>query len=162
MSLHKYEAIFREINLDIERFNQLLAEEFRIAPLNASNSESYSVIANVPWDDQVWPCSDCPGVYILCAHHANDPNRLGAYIGKASLSNIGNRLWAHLNPHRADNIYRMNDLSGEPFIIEAVAAIGFRDPRTRALAPALEEFVISGVRERVHLLNGTGNATNVA
>lgn len=162
MNLHKYEPIFREINLDIERFNQLLAEEFRIAPLNASNSESYSVIANVPWDDQVWPCSDCPGVYILCAHHANDPSQLGAYIGKASLSNIGNRLWTHLNQYRVDNIYRMNDLSGEPFIIEAVAAIGFRDPRTRALAPALEEFVIAGVRERVHLLNGTGNSTNAA
>jgi hypothetical protein len=87
---------------------------------------------------------------------------LGAYIGKSSLNHIGSRLWAHLNPHRATDIYRMNDLSGEPFIIEAIAAIGLRDPRMRALASALEEFIIAGVRDRVHLLNGTGNATNVA
>lgn len=158
MSLERYEPIFREINLDIEKFNALLSEEFRIAPLNASNSESFSIIADVPWDDQVWPHHDCPGVYVLCARHENDPNRLGAYIGKASLSNIGNRVWAHLNPHRATNVYRMNNLSGESFIIEAVAAIGFRDPRTRALVSALEEFIIVGVRDRVHLLNGTGNA----
>ena len=162
MTLHKYEAIFREINLDIEEFNELLMEEFRIAPLNASNSESCSVIASVSWDDQVWPYKDLPGVYILCAHHESDPNRVGAYIGKASLSNMGYRLWAHLNPHRATDIYRMNDRSGEPFIIEAIVAIGFRDPRTTTLASALEEFIIASVRDRVHLLNATGNATNVA
>ena len=155
--LQRYENIFREINLDIEKFNVLLAEEFRIAPLNASNSESCSVIANIPWDDQMWQYKDLPGVYILCAHHQSDPSRLGTYIGKASLSNIGTRLWAHLNPHRATNIYRMSDPSGEPFIIEVIVAIGLRDPRMRALASALEEFIIAGVRKRVHLLNGTGN-----
>ena len=157
MILQKYEPIFREINLDIEKFNALLAEEFRIAPLNATNSESCSVIASVPWDEQVWPYKDFPGVYILCAVHQDDPNRLGAYIGKASLSNIGYRLWAHLNPHRATDIYRTNDRSGEPFIIEAIVAIGLRDPRARALASALEKFIITGVKDRVHLLNRTGN-----
>lgn len=157
MSLQKYEPIFSEINRDIDKFNALLVEEFRFAHLTASNSESCSIIANVPWNDQVWPYSGCPGVYILCAHSESDANRLGAYIGKASLTNIGNRLWAHLNPHRATNIYRMNDLAGDPFIIEAIAAIGFLDPRIRALASAMEEFIIAGVRDRVHLLNATGN-----
>jgi hypothetical protein len=155
--LQKYESIFSEINIEIEKFNTLLAEECRISPLNASDSESCSVIANIPWDDQVWPHKDFPGVYILCAYHQSDTSRLGAYIGKASLKYIGHRLWAHLNPHRTTNIYRMNDLSGEPFIIEAIVAIGLRNPRMRVLASSLEESIIAGVREHVHLLNGTGN-----
>ena len=158
MELQKYESIFGEINLDIEKFNALLAHEFRIAPLNTCNTESCSVIANIRWDDQVWPYKDLPGVYILCAHQQSDPGRLGAYLGKASLTNIGNRLWAHLNPYRANDIYQMKDRSGKPFIIEAIVAIGFRDPRMKALASALEEFIIAGVRNRVYLLNGTGNA----
>ncbi|MGI8437434.1 MAG: GIY-YIG nuclease family protein [Chthoniobacterales bacterium] len=157
MSAQKLEPIFIEINHGIELFNSFLADEFRIAPLNASNSESFSIIANVPWDDQVWPHSDCPGVYVLCAHDENDPSRRGAYIGKASLSNIGNRVWAHLNPHRATNTYRINGFSGESFIIEAIAAIGLRDLRTRAFASALEEFIIASVRDRVYLLNRIAN-----
>jgi hypothetical protein len=156
--MQKYESILREINLEIEKFNVLLVEEFRIVSLNASDSESCYVIADVPWSDQVWPQNQLfPGVYILCARHQTDSKRLGAYIGKASLNHIGSRLWAHLYPHSATNIYLMYDLSGEPFIIEAIVAIGLRDSRMRALATALEEFIIAGVRERVHLLNGTGN-----
>jgi hypothetical protein len=53
MILQKYENIFREINLDTEKFNALLAEEFRIAQLSASNSESCAVVANIAWNDQV-------------------------------------------------------------------------------------------------------------
>jgi hypothetical protein len=161
MPLCKYEPILQEINLTIERFNQFLADEFKIAPLNGSNAETCSVIIDIPWDDQVWPCKDGPGVYILCARNESDPDRLGAYVGKASLSNIGNRLWAHLNPHRITNSYRMNNGVGESFIIEAIAAIAFTDHRMRALVTALEEFIISGVKNRVHLLNRTGNATNL-
>src|SRR5438046_2875100 len=100
MTLEKYETIFREINRDIEKFNTLLAEQFRIAPLNVSNSESCGAIANVPWNNQVWPSQQTvPGVYILCAHQQSNPSRLAAYIGKSSLRHIGSRLHAHLYPH---------------------------------------------------------------
>jgi hypothetical protein len=158
MTLQKYGPIFREINLEVERFNGLLAQEFRIEPLDFSNSESWSVIANVPWDDQVWPHANSPGVYFLCAHHEGDPSRLGVYVGKATLSKIGNRIWTHLTSHRSSGVFRMNNLAGETFIVEAIGALAFRDSRSTALASALEEFIITGVRDRVHLLNGTGNS----
>ena len=156
MSITKYEPIFQEVNIDIQKFNLFLKDEFTIAPLDTSNPESCSVIANVPWDSQVWPGSGLPGVYILCAYQESRPDRLGAYIGKASLSNIGNRLWSHLNPYRSTGIYKRNDGSGEPFIIETIMAIAFRDLQMRPLVSALEEFVITGVQSRVHLLNSTG------
>ena len=156
--MEKYETIFREINLKIDNFNALLVPDFRVAHLDSTNPESYSVIANVHWDDQVWPCGDLPGVYFLCAYQEGDPAQLGVYVGKASWGKIGGRIWRHLNPHRAANIYRMNNAVGKPYIIEAIATIGFRDLRMRSMASALEEFIIAGVRDRVHLLNAMGNA----
>jgi hypothetical protein len=160
MILPKYDEIFRELNSEIGEFNSLLAEDVKIPFLDSSNPESCSVIANIPWDSQVWPCKDFPGVYILCGCQESEPGRLGAYIGKASLSNIGNRLWSHLNPHRSTDIYKLNDASGVPFVIEAIVAIGLQDPRMRVLASALEEALITGVKYRIHLLNGTGNSRN--
>jgi hypothetical protein len=125
MILSKYENIFREINLAIEKFNTLLAEEFRIVPLSTSNSDSCAVlIKGVLWKDQdCLPDRNFPGVYILCAHRQSDPNSLGAYIGKSSVNhNISMRLSAHLKRPDTTGIYRMNDRAGEPFVIEAIVA----------------------------------------
>jgi hypothetical protein len=121
------------------------------------------VIANVPWKDQVWPSNQAlPGVYVLFGHHQSDVARLGAYIGKSSLNHIGKRFYEWLRPHRATDVYLVHDRFGEPFVIEAIVAIGFRDPGMRAFASALEEFIIAGVRERIYLLNALGNSKNVA
>ena len=154
--MQKYECILREINVEIEKFNTLLAEGLRIAPLNVSNPESCLVIAGVPFEEQAWPYSGSPGVYICCAHDQNDPTRLGAYIGKSSRA-IGFRVWHHLNPHRATKIYQMKDRSGQIFIIEAIVCVGLLEPRMKTFASALEEFIIAGVKGRVHLLNRSGN-----
>ena len=141
MVLKKYENIIREINLAIEKFNLLLAEEFRIAPLIGSNTESCAVLAKgVPWKDQeCLPDRLHPGVYILCAHRQSDPNSLGAYLGKSSVgNNISMRLSARLKQPDTTGIYKMTNRAGEPFFIETIVAIGLRNPRMRVLASALE------------------------
>ncbi|MEP6671420.1 MAG: GIY-YIG nuclease family protein [Chthoniobacter sp.] len=161
MTIAKYENILSQINVDIDKFNNFLVEEFKIPHLQASNPEGVSVIANIPWDSHDWgrTFGGYPGVYLLCGYQETDPSRLGVYIGKASMGkNIGNRIWSHLQHHRSTAIYKANDSLGETFIIEAVAAIALYDPRMRALAPALEEFIICDVRDRVYLLNGVGNS----
>ena len=158
MDITKYDGILHEINAEIEQFNSLLTN-FRFPLLDATKPDSCFILANVPWDTpQIWPCSDRPGVYVLCAYQQGDPKRVAAYVGKASWNNIGDRIWSHLSrqPQHAQGIYTMNDLSGQTFIIEAIVAIGVLEARMRCLALALEEFIIDGVQTRVHLLNGTG------
>jgi hypothetical protein len=140
------------------RPNALLADDVRIAPLNTS-SESWFVAANVPYAKISHPYNPLPGVYILCACRQNDPLSVGAYVGKSSGARVamGWRLDNHFRPGKATNIHTMDDPSGVPYVIEAISAIGLRDPRMRTFAPALEEFIIAGVKERVHLLNCSGN-----
>jgi|ERR1051326_4669915 hypothetical protein len=154
----------REINAEIERFNSVLAK-FKFAPLDASDQSSWFIVAGVPWSKpQLWPSTDCPGVYVLCAHDEGAPERVAAYVGKASLQNMGAEIGAKLygSSQREKGIYTMMDLSGQTFVIEAVITTGVRDKSMRFLASALEEFIIDGVQEeingvpRVHLLNGTG------
>jgi hypothetical protein len=77
-SLQKYENLFRDVNGAIDSFNVLLAKEFKIEPVNASNPESCGDI------DKDWPSQQVlPGVYIVCGYHQKDANRLSAYIGKS-------------------------------------------------------------------------------
>jgi len=160
MPLKKYEPIFSEINAEIDRFNGLLAEPFRIPPIKASNSEEVAVIANVPWDDQTWgqTFGVYPGVYLLFGYQENAPLRLGLRVGKASFGeSIGKRLWRHLRYQEPSGIHRICDRFGEPFIIEAIIVVALRNPQTIPLAVALEEALIHGLRERVYLLNKVGN-----
>jgi len=164
MDISKYHSILREINAEIERFNSLLAK-FKFSPVDASDPDSWFIVAGVPWSKpQVWSGTDRPGVYVLCAHDEGAPERVAAYVGKASLQNMGAEIGPKLyrSPQREKGIYTMMDLLGQTFIIEAVITTGVRDTRMRFLASALEEFIIDGVQEtingvpRVHLLNGTG------
>ncbi len=158
MDAQKYETVLREINVEIEKFNALLVPEFRIAPLTTSG-QSWFVTVNVPSHKIAHPYNALPGVYVLCACRQSEPLSVGAYIGKSSGARVamGWRLDAHFRPGKTTNMYTMADPRGEPFLIEAISAIGFRDPRMRSFASALEEFIVAGVKDRVHLLNRTGN-----
>jgi hypothetical protein len=160
MNIAKYEVILDEINAEIGRFNAFLMPERRIPTLNPGDLDSMAVVANVPWEIQDWGMrfGGHPGVYALCGFQEDDPSRLGIYVGKASMKkNIGNRLWSHLQQHRSTAIYKTNDSTGRPFIIEIVIGIALRNPEMRAFAPSLEEFIICGVKDRVYLLNHVGN-----
>ena len=65
---------------------------------------------------------------------------------------MGARLDGYFRSGKATKLYRMDDRDGEPYLIEAISAIALRDARMRTFAPALEEFIIAGVRDSVHLL----------
>lgn len=157
--MQKYQIILGEINHEVDEFNLLLKDEFRIPHLSTSGESWFSVI-NLPYAKIAHPYNHFPGVYVLCASHESDPFRVAAYIGKSSGTKVamGWRLDSHFHPGKATNIYRMADPLGEPFIIEAICAIGLRDAKMRTFASALEEFIIDGVKGRVHLLNRSRNS----
>jgi len=158
--MQKYETLLGEINVEIKRFNALLADDVNLRiPLLTTSGESWYVTADVPFAKIAHPFNTLPGVYILCACRQSDPLSVGAYIGKSSGARtaMGARLDSWFRADKATKLYRMDDPGGEAYIIEAISAIGLRDPRMRTFASALEEFIIAGVRDRVHLLNRSGN-----
>src|SRR5437763_4379479 len=107
MNTAKYEGILREINAEIEQFNSLLAK-FKFAPLDASDPDSWFIVAGVPWSKtQDWSGTERPGVYVMCAHDEGVPERVAAYIGKASLQIMGARIGSKLcgSPQREEGIY---------------------------------------------------------
>jgi hypothetical protein len=155
----KYEPLLHDLNLSIASFNQILAREYQLPTLDRGDTKSCSSIANVVWDDQFWPHKDGPGVYFLFAGRegAAEGYELGLYVGKSSLGNIGTRIYRHLHPHRGTGIYTINDASGDPYVVEFIAAIPIPDRRVCSLASALEEHIISSVRGDIHLLNSVNN-----
>ena len=72
--------------------------------------------------------------------------------------NIGTRIYNLLHPHRPTGTYRVNDRTGEPYVIEFISAIPVPDRRLGSLASAIEEHIITTVRGDVHLLNAVGNS----
>lgn len=157
--MQKYQTILNEINREIDGFNLLLKAEFKIPELGISG-ESWFPVTNLPFAKISHPYNRFPGVYILCACHEKNPLRVGAYIGKSSGTRVamGWRLDNHFRPGKVTNIHRMPDPYGEQFIIEAISAIGIRQPNMRTFASALEEFIIDGVKGRIHLLNRSRNS----
>lgn len=155
----KYKTILDAINPAIESFNRILAPEYKLPIIAFADPQSCSSIVNVAWEDQFWPHKDGPGVYLLFGYREAQPDgrQLGLYIGKSSLGNIGTRIYSWLHPHRATGIYRVNDQTGEPYVIEFVSAIPVPDRRLGSLASAIEEHMIRVVRGEVYLLNKVGN-----
>lgn len=82
----------------------------------------------------------------------------GLYIGKASLSSIGIRLYSHLHPHRSQSQFLMNGYDNEQYIVDCVAAIDLDTCGIPFMASSLEEYLIRDVGEQsINLVNGTGN-----
>lgn len=106
--MQEYEAILREVSLEIEKFNARLADGFKIDPLDASEPKFQQVVADRPWYEVALTCNASPGVYVLCGHDRNDPSRLGAYVGKSS-SGIGARTESWLRPNKATAEYQKGD-----------------------------------------------------
>ena len=155
----KYTSILNEINSAIQSFNRILAPEYKLATIDLADPKSCSSIVSVAWDDQFWPHKDGPGVYLLFGYREAEPDaqKLGLYVGKSSLGHIGTRLYSWLHPHRPSGIYRVNDQTGDPYVIEFISAIPLPDRRLGSLASAIEEHIIATVRGDVYLLNAVGN-----
>lgn len=159
--MDKYKLLIREINSGIEKFNSFFKTDFHVPLLKENeleNKECYTNLTNTSWSDQRWPNSDSAGVYFIFGINQENTSEVGLYIGKASLSSkIGIRLYSHLYPYRNEENYMMNDGKGKKNILELVSSISFDENNMTFLAPALEEFLLSELREKINLLNVTGN-----
>lgn len=151
-----------KINSAIKLFNLSLREEFAtpLLPSDLLDKNHYCDIKNTPYDNQHWPNYDKPGVYFVFGRSLVNPNRTGVYIGKASLKEkMENRIKHKLfTPRRNESIYEWLHPSGEGYAFELLATISFsRGSNLKHFAPALEEFLISELCEKIILLNTNGN-----
>lgn len=158
----KYIEMVRSANNAISYFNQYLKEEYH-APgfdLTRINDNEYFVkVVHQNWDAFQWPQggSNFCGVYLLFGYNSKDATEYGLYIGKSSLSSVGSRLNKHFSTYRHDKHYKMNNKAGTPFILEYIAALNLDSLKAPFLISALEEYIISDLKQKHHLLNCTGN-----
>ena len=151
-----------DINSAIESFNNHLATNFRIPGFDFTNAieDKYLVkIIHGNWDAFPFPNNATGGVYFVFGHETVKTDRTGLYIGKASFGSMtSSRLYAHLHPHRSKEHFTMNNCGGEVYILDYIAWIDLDRLHIPFMAPALEEFLISTLRTKINLLNGTGNS----
>ena len=155
----KYLEMIKIINKSITSFSKNLSPSIKIDKLgkNFDNKKKYTNIVNTPWEEQFWPNSNEAGVYFLFGRNKEN-NEFGVYIGKASLSSkIGNEVYTHLYPHSKSDHYYRNDKDEQQFILEVVSSIDLEKINKIFLAPSMEEFLITDLRDKIHLLNKKGN-----
>ena len=157
-NMNNYKAIIDQINAGIKEFNEHLSASQAIPMLGTVTDNSFMNIAETPWEKQFWPNKDAKGVYFLFGYKESAPTIPALYIGKASLGNIGERLYSHLNPSRNEPHYRLNDASGAACIIDFVTSIDLSTRHNSSLALALEEFLIKSMKSKCHLINSIGNS----
>lgn len=155
--MNNYISLIEQINTSIQEFNKQLSEAHTIPCLGSVTDGSFMDISKTPWDHQCWPNRDAKGVYFLLGYKEADPNVPALYIGKASLSNIGERLYHHLSAYRKEPKYMFNSESSTPCVVELVTSIDLSTRHNSSLAVALEEFLIKSMRGKVHLMNTVGN-----
>lgn len=156
MTIERYSSLIHQLNTHIDSFNGFLAEGHKLKKIAAEDPSTFSEILEQPWAEQHWPSKDDAGVYVLCGRHETDISRVGAYVGKASLKNIGYRLWSHLTRYRKTGIYKFGGDSSESFIVEAILAVPITAPTTRAIASALEEHILVSGLQGIQLFNTVG------
>lgn len=153
--LEKYRSLIAQINEGVVEFNELLAPQCRVGAVVTNDPKMFRETVAGKWGGDVWPSSDYRGVYFLFSSHENGGD-LGLYIGKATMQNIGGRLYAHTKKYRDAAAFLRPSPDGN-FIIEAIGAIAIADASQICIAAALEEFLLSrGVNSPARLLNYVG------
>ena len=159
--MNKYIELIKNVNHAITKFNTFLAENGQIEPLKETelaNKKYFTNLVTTSWDDQLWINSDKSGVYFLMGYNMANPNELGLYIGKASLTSaIGYRIHKHLFDYRNEEHYFKSDGNESEFVLELMSSVTFEDLDMIFMTPALEEFLIGELKDSIHLINKTGN-----
>jgi hypothetical protein len=153
-----YTDLVRILNRSIRRFNTYLSANYQLDPLGLdfSDAESYTNLKTAAWNEQHWPNSGDAGVYFLLGR--DDSSHAGLYVGKASLTRaIGHRLWVWLQANREGKDYFKDDSQGTRFYLEYVTSISTTKREMVFMAPSIEEFLITDLRTKLHLLNDRGN-----
>jgi hypothetical protein len=149
------------INQRIPGFNQYLNPAYQVPLLNVDRmieekSGVQIVLGN--GDAFCWPNPDKRGVYFIFGREKTNVAKNGLYIGKASLSSqIGARLDYRLRPHKNSEWFEMRGYNNENYILDYIATINLDAISIGFMAWALEEYLITELKNSINLINGTGN-----
>jgi hypothetical protein len=159
--MKRFDKEFDAINEAIILFNKHLTSPYCIPQFDkakAIETKDVVEIIHTDWEGFPFPNNNTRGVYFLFGHEKTRAEKKGLYIGKASFgSRTSTRLYAHLHPCRNKEFYEMNGHHGEVYILDFMASIDLDKLEIPFIASALEEYLISALRDDLNLLNGTGN-----
>lgn len=147
------------INQKIVAFNQYLNPTNKVPVFNFDQmieEKNCVQVVHGKWVGWNFPNSEKRGVYFIFGHEkTNEKN--GLYIGKSSFSSaIGYRLGYWLRPYKNSDYFEMN-YGNERYILDFIASIDLDSLNLAFLAPSLEEYLISELKNSIKLINGTGN-----
>jgi hypothetical protein len=149
------------INQAILAFNKYLSPTYQLPEFDLDRmieDKNCIEIKHRNWDAFGFPNSRKRGVYFVFGHEKTNETKNGLYIGKASFgSAIGKRLYAHLIHYKDSEFFEMNGYHNEKYILDYMASVELDSRNIVFLATALEEYLISELRNSLNLLNGTGN-----
>jgi hypothetical protein len=149
------------INSTIVSFNQCLNSSHLLPTFNSDTmmkDKNCVEIVHGDWDAFGFPNSAKRGVYFLLGYEKKALEKNGLYIGKASFgSAIGKRLYSHLHPHRSQSHFVMNGYRNETYVLDYMMSINLDACGLHFMAASLEEYLISDLKNKVNLINGTGN-----
>ena len=151
----RYASVIASLNARIQEFNAFLAPSKSFDIIAPGNPTTYSDTLENEWGKQGWPSKDLPGVYAFCCRLESDDSKLALYIGKASMREMGHRMYQHLRPHRDSGIYR-RQFQDQSYVVDAMLATPVSEKGAGCLASALEEFLIAGGVPGVPLMNSIG------
>lgn len=151
----RYAEIIHHLNSRIAEFNTYLKNDMAFPQISTENPATYTDAMTSDWGDQGWPSKDKRGVYVFCCAHEDESGKLGVYIGKASMREMGHRMYHHLKPFRETGVYKRKAMNAW-YIVEAILAVPIEDNSAGCLASALEEFLIAGGVSGAVLMNSVG------
>ncbi len=159
--LDAYKPAIGIINSSIASFNTFLSAPYAVPILKFDTmiqEKRWVEVIHGNWDAFPFPTSEKRGVYFIFGHEKSMSDKTGLYIGKASLgSSIGRRLYSHLNPYRSETHFIREGYNNEVYVLDYMASIDLDTRGLPFMAPALEEYLISELGNKINLINGTGN-----
>ncbi len=153
--IERYAGVISSLNARITEFNGFLASRYAFRLIAPEDPATYTDSMENEWGLQGWPSKDLPGIYAFCCRLESDESQIALYIGKASMREMGHRMYHHLNPHRSNGIYRRH-FQGMDYVVEAILASPVIEKDAGCLASSLEEFLIAGGVPGVPLMNAIG------
>jgi|SRR5882724_3109997 len=156
----RFSSEIAAINQKIAEFNEHLNPKCQVPLLNADTMIKDGCCVQIlhgNWDGFCWPNPTKRGGYFIFGRERT-ADKNGLYIGKASFdSQIGNRLDARLRPYKNSESFEMNGYDNERYILDYMVTIDLDCLDVGFFSPALEEFLITQLRNNLNLINGTGN-----
>ncbi len=153
--MKKYISLIQEINASIDEFNTYLKDGIPLLnERELDNKDCYMDLTHFAWEkEKEWLNSGKRGIYFIFGVNNENPDNLGLYIGKSSMNSyFGNRFHSHLYPSKKE----VGHFMGSPtFSMELISNIPIEEDKV-FLAPALEEFLIKRLKNKVYLINKTG------